>query len=144
MILCETLLLNSKNELVYLCYNLFKETYMKAILLSLLLISSLEARVVKIKTYDKISFIKHALMIKATGQGAFVKFEWSEPHSDFEYFLQIYRQGTPKAIGTMRVKNRSKTLKFVNEKKKLYWRVFAKSKYGNVTSNKKKFLVPLK
>jgi hypothetical protein len=117
---------------------------MKSIFLSLFFISSLEARVVKIKTYDKISFIKHALMIKATGRGQFVKFEWSQPHSDFAYFLEIYRQGTPKAIGTMRVENRSKTLKFVNEKKKLYWRVYAKSKHGNVTSNKKKFLVPLK
>jgi hypothetical protein len=117
---------------------------MKQIFLSLLFISSVEARVVKIKTYDKISFIKHALMLKATSRGNIVFFEWSEPHSDFKYFLEIYRQGTPKAIGTMRVENRKKSLKFVNEKKKLFWRVYAMSKYGNVTSNKKKFLVPLK
>jgi hypothetical protein len=110
----------------------------------ILISSTVNARIVKIKTYDKISFIKHALMIKATGSGQFVKFEWSEPHTDFEYFLEIHRQGTPKPIGTMRVENRSKTLKFANEKKKLYWRVFARSKHGNVTLNKKKFLVPLK
>jgi hypothetical protein len=117
---------------------------MNIILWCLFLLTVAEARVVKIKTYDKISFIKHALMIKATGKGPFVKFEWSEPHNDFKYFLEIYRQGTPKAIGTMPVENRSKTLKFVKEKKKLFWRVYARSKHGNVTSNKKIWVVPLK
>jgi hypothetical protein len=75
-------------------------------------------------------------MLKARAQGNIVFFEWSEPHSDFKYYLEIYRQGTPKPIGTMRVENRKKSLKFVNEKKKLFWRVYA--------VNKKKFLVPLK
>ena len=124
--------------------NSYRKILLIVVLLEIIISVSAISKVVKIKTYDKISFIKHALMIKATSSGRNVKFEWSEPHTDFEYFLEIYRQGTPKAIGTMRVENRSKTLKFVNEKKKLFWRVFARSKHGNVTSNKKKFLVPLK
>ncbi len=122
---------------------------MKFLLLIFLLIlslSSVEAgpkkRKVKIKVYDKISFIQHALMLKATSRGSTVKFEWSEPHSDFKYFLEIYRLN--KKIGTIPVQGRTKTLKFKNEKKKLYWRVFARSRHGNTTPNKKRFLVPLK
>ena len=122
---------------------------MKILLIILFLISFAHARtkpkrLVKIKTYDKISFIKHALMTRATSKNGVVKFEWEQPHSDFQYYLVIYRHGIKRPIGTMLVENRSKTLKFKNERKKLFWRVFAKSKHGNVTSNKKKFLVPLK
>lgn len=104
--------------------------------------SCFSASKVKFKSYDKISLIKHPLMIKAIAKGEVVQFQWSEPHHDFTYFLEIYHKGKYKPFTTISVKGRSKKIKFKNQRNTLYWRVFAKSKNGYLTSNKRKYVVP--
>jgi len=118
-------------------------------MLTLLLISPVESAVKKKKkTYrikDKISLITHPLMKNASLSGDMVTFTWNEPHHDFFYFLEIYRKGGKKPISTMKVSGEVKRVRFrKKEKLPLYWRVCAKSQYGNKTSNKKMLLVPLK
>jgi len=84
-------------------------------------------------------------MKNASLSGDMVTFTWNEPHHDFFYFLEIYRKGSKKPISTMKVSGEVKRLRFKKkEKLPLYWRVYAKSQYGNKTSNKKMLLVPLK
>jgi hypothetical protein len=98
---------------------------------------------VKLKIHDKITLITHPLMIRATNHGRTVTFEWSEPHWDFKYYLEIYKKGTKGPYGVIPVAGRKKSLKFKAHEKDLYWRISAVSKHGNKNPNQKLMPVPL-
>lgn len=82
-------------------------------------------------------------MIKATSVDNNVTFVWSEPHWDFKYFLEIYRKGNPRPIGTVPVKGGTKRMKFKKKGQTLFWRIKAVSKHGNKNTNRKIYKIPL-
>ena len=96
-----------------------------------------------IKIYDKITMMTHPLMIKATAVQNNVTFTWNEPHWDFKYFLEIYREGNRKPIGVVPVQGGKKVLSFKKKKETLFWRISAVSKHGNKNPNRKIYKVPL-
>lgn len=100
-----------------------------------------------IQVEDKISKYTKPLMTKpADGKNVtlktnkqFVNLHWKEPFANASYFLEIYANPNQKPMRTMKVSNRMQELKFAKVPKRIYWRVFAQSKFGNRTSNTEKY-----
>ncbi|HXH29719.1 MAG TPA: hypothetical protein VNJ01_02790 [Bacteriovoracaceae bacterium] len=120
--------------------------YLKALFILLLLTGAAHAARKRViyQVYDKISLIKHPLMLKTNYRNSVVTFSWSEPHWDFKYFLELYRKGQKKPFNVSKVRGGIKKMKFKKQRSQVFWRIVAKSRYGNSTTNKKIFYIPLK
>ena len=101
----------------------------------------------EIKAEDKILLIKSPLMVspaqdakaKLENEKGDVTFTWNTPYPDFEYSLEIYSSPTGQPLKVIPVTGNSKTLKFRDKPSTFYWRIVAKSTYGNITRDETKY-----
>lgn len=94
------------------------------------------------KTHDKISLITHALMLRATVKNSITTFHWSEPHWDFTYYLELYKDLRKKPFYVSKVKGGVKKIRLKKYSKKLYWKIVAVSRHGNRSKNHRIYLIP--
>lgn len=98
----------------------------------------------QINAEDKILLIENPIMVSPapetnvnleSAKKGDVTFNWSTPYPEFEYSLEIYLDPTAAPLKVIPVKGNSKTLTFKNKPATFYWRVVAKSSFGNKTKN---------
>ncbi len=97
----------------------------------------------EIEAQDKILILKKPLMRKAFVDGKNITFIWHEPYPEFDYFLEIYREKLKTPILSIKVSGGSKTFDPPLSNDKHYWRIRAKSAWGNQNPNNKKVLLRL-